>query len=416
MKLKLYYELIKSFYKRMAAQNIITVIIFIISNITTNTALTFYVATNNIKDEVAMSYFEYKSIGISEVRQVAANNDLLTLSQYRRPEIATLYNMMDRIGHFEIKPDYGAFLNNGRVEFLGLEVDRPEFVVHQKNEVGINMAFYNVLKQNFAVDVSDLQLVYRLNEQIELADEVFKIIINKQLTMTFIYEEINYFSIPKLYLPQNIVDNFLGDYYLAPNLTVANLIYNLPNDHALTNRRYRLHFQDEAIYKTFIRNVLKIDNEISYEFSGDDYEKGELFAALFSYLRILVIVFLVLVIIGVLLITVMITNAFIDKNKPQIALFQLFNDKSLLPYILFALIYFFNFGLSFMSKPLLLLIYKLANNVIWSVLGLRELFTFSNDFFLLVYAAIGILNLLLLLSVMLIKLRKPVLSTLLAYD
>lgn len=416
MKLKLYYGLIKSFYKRMKTQNIITVIIFVISIVTTNTALLFYLATNNIKEEVAMSYFEYKSINIAEVRQVAANNDLLTLSQYRRPEIATLYNMMDRIGHFEIKPDYGAFLNHGTIELFGREVTRPEFVVHQKSEIGVNRAFYNVIKQNFTVDQTNFQLVYRLNEQIELAEEVFKITISKALPVMFVYEEINYFNIPKLFLPQNVVDEFLGDYYLTNNLTVANLIYNLPNDHALTNRQFRLHFQDEAIYKTFIRNVLNIDSEIAYEFSGDDYEKGELFAALFSYLRLLVIVFLVLVIIGVLLITVMITNAFIEKNKPQIALFQLFNYNSVLSYILFALIYFFNFGLSFISKPLLFLIYKLANNVIFRVLGLSQLFIFNNDFYLLVYAAIGILNFLLLISVTLIKLRKPVLTTLLAHD
>lgn len=416
MKLKLYYELIKSFYKRMTAQNVITVIIFAISVITANTALSFYLATTNIKEEVAMSYFEYKSISIAEVRQVAANNDLLTLSQYRRPEIATLYNMMDRIGYFEIKPDYGAFLNNGVIELFGLEVVRPEFVVHQKSEIGINTTFYNVIKEEFGIEDEELQLDYRLNEQIEVAEEVLEISIHKQLPVTFIYEEINYFSIPKLFLPQNVVDEFLGNYYLADNLTVANLIYNLPNDHALTNRQYRLHFQDKTIYKSFIRNVLNIDAAISYEFSGDDYEKGELFSALFSYLRLLVIVFLVLVAIGVLLITIMITNTFIEKNKPQIALFQLFNHRSLLPYILFVLIYFFNFGLAFISKPLLLLIYKSANNIIFNVLGLKNLFLFNNDFYLFVYSAIGLLNIFLLFVTMLIKLRKPVLTTLLAYD
>lgn len=416
MKVNIYFSLLKSFYYRMKGQNTITVIVFVISVLTVNAALSFYFTTLNIKEHVTKSFYEYKSINISEVRKVASNNDLITLNQYRRPQISTLVNIKTRIGNFEIKPDYRALLNEGTLRLFNQEVVRPEFVVHHAQEIGINETFYNLLLQSFKINGKDLTFNYSLNSSIIFNEESFNISVSLPLNIQFIYEEINYFNIPKLFIPQQLVDTFLGEYSLDSNLTVADFIYLLPNDHQLTNRQFRLHFDDEVVYKTFIKNVLNINHEVSYEFSGDNYEKAELFDALFTYLRLLVIIFLVLVMAGVFLITVMLTNAFVEKNKSQIALFELFNVNSPMPNVLFNVIYFFNYSLSFMSLPLSILIFKYFNLVINNVIGITNFLTFNYSFYILIYFLLGVMNFLLLTIVTKIKLRKPIISTLLAHD
>lgn len=419
MKTRTLINLITSFYWRMKAQNVVSVVLFIIAITTLNIALTFYLTTNNAANVLTKTYFEYKSIDVSQVQKVLSNNDLITMNQYKRPDYQTLANIRNKIGDYSIKPDYTMFFMNSTFTMFEEEIAMPQIVVHNNsNQIGINETFYRELAERFALTDETHHLNWVLNAPLYINEEIqYNITFVHSLTISFVFAEINYFSFPKIYIPQQIIDEVLGRYLLTENVTVASLLYNLPNDHTLTNRKYRLHFTNEQTYKTFLRISESYSAENStYEISGDYYEKGMLFESLFVYLRLLVLIFLILVLIGVTLILFVVINSFIDKNKTQIALFELFHEKCTIASTTFSLINFVNFGFSFFSYPLTRVLIEILNKVVSNALGISTFLKFNNSLFLCIYLLLGMLSFFLLKIIAFIKLRKPLLTTLIAYD
>lgn len=406
MKFLLHLKLLHLFNKKSGKRNFVMVILFLLTNIIAAMSFAFLFASQNLEVKMRQSYYEHLSVSVTSYVQTETNHKLINVKQYRRPEYNNLLSIMDYSGEFSVKPDYSYFFRYLSLSLFAKEIETPTFVLvaDYSNSIYINRHFEEQIKKDFSLDQSligiDFSFNYIFDEGIEINDE-FTLFISK------VIDEPNYFASNKIYLPQNIVDEIIGNYFVNDS-KMANYIFNLPNDHHYTNFQYVLHFPNEQTYLKFINIITDSKtNEHGLELVADHLTKVLAISSLFDYLEIIIVIFLVITIIGVMTILIMIVSSLFIVTTRQSALLLFLGATKGDAISIFLSLVFKNYLLSSVYLLFFPKLMVVINNYIFEQFRIGNFFNLTVNNFVLMYFLIALFIFISTLFLMSVKFKRP---------
>lgn len=352
-------KLIKTLYKRNMKKNRLMIIFMFLTNLLMGTFVLFLDADQAIIPRLSTTYLEHLSVGISSFETLSTNNELMNVRMHRRPPLALLSSMMTHIGSFEIRPDYTLLFDHAKLSMYEKSIEKPYFAIHglKTNQIGINQSFYETIKKAVQPDLDfTLKLSIFLTITIEEID--VDIDIKEHLPITFIKEEPPFFLRPKLYLPQSFIDEKIGSYSLKTRSTINDYLLNVPHDHPASGYRYLCHLEsnDQKARLTKLLNDISHEKE-GYELISDAISKVESIKTMFTYLNLLVSIFLVLIMIGCVVVYITIVHTSFLSSMKQMALLSIWGAKKTHLFLLFLGLVIFNYllgGCAFFLFPTLM--------------------------------------------------------------
>lgn len=410
------FKILNIFYKRNLSKNILLVFFLNITNLFLVLFVLVFTEGPMIVTVFSESYFEHLSVDISLYQSVETNNDLINVKSYARPSLSYIQTYMAHTGQFSIRPDYSYFWQNSEVSIFGEVLDLPQIITYAepRQGIGINEAYLKVLADNTNVNKDDITLKLDINSSFTVNEKVLEVKVSEELDVNFIYSEPNYFSTPKLYLPQGVVDKILGSVMINPGLTLNNFLLNVNASNELLSQKLRCHFKDRDQLEKFTKITEDIKGENhGLEISGDHIGKVESFKALYEYLNILIIMLLVFVVIASLVIYFVVAYTSLMSILPQAALLKLLGAKKGEIYFIFLSIITFNFLLGLGGVMLIPRILPLISALIHKILVLNLTFGLNFKLILTIVSGNYILLLLTITIIFLVNMRRPLLYLLL---
>lgn len=405
-------KVLNIFYKRNAAKNILLVFFLNITNLFLVLFVLVYSEGSKIITVFSESYFEHLSVDVSLYQSVETNNELINVKSYERPSLSYLQAYSTHTGQFNIRPDYSYFWQNSEVSLFGKTVDTPQIITYlePRQGIGINGAYLKILKENSSVDEDDINIKLVINASFIVNEKVIEVNLSENLHVNFIFDEPNYFSTPKLYLPQGVVDQSLGSLMISPGLTLNNFLLNVNASNELLSQKLRCHFKSSDQLSAFIKisEDVKGDDQ-GLEISGDHISKVESFKALYEYLNILIIMLLVFVVIASLVIYFVVAYTSLISILPQAALLKVLGAKKIEIYFIFLAITIFNFLLGIGGVILIPDILQLISRLIHYILNLNLIFTLNYNLVILIIGANFLLLLITITIIFLVNMRRPLL-------
>lgn len=381
MRFKLKLKIIKTLYIRNFGKNILISMLLITTNLIVILFLTFYTSGQSFLVKIPQSYYEYLSVDIEQNTQLPSNNELVNIKQTKRPAALLLNSMMTHTGPFVVKPTYSHFLENSTFSLYGKVIQSPHIIIcnNESNLVAINQTYFEMLQNEVQIENQSFDLAFKVLTSLIVNEQELLFEINEMLSVQIIVSEINYFAIPKLYLSQAYVDNVFGNTLLDDESTFEEYLLSLHDDHPLTNHRYRLHFPNEKTYFKFKKVINEISNEQTrLELIGDYIIKTATFTALFNYLNIIIVLFLIITLIGFLTITIIVGHTSINAITKQFALLKIFNARDSFLHRINFFIGVINYSWSLTVFLLTPIIIKLINVLIQEQIGVISLITRNN--------------------------------------
>lgn len=405
-------KILNLFYKRNLAKNILLVFFLNITNLFLVLFVLVYSEGPKIVRVFEESYFEHLSVDISLYQSVETNNDLINVKSYARPSLSYVQTYTAHTGQFSIRPDYSFFWQNSEVSIFNKTAETPQIITYSepRQGVGINGAYLKVLQESSSVKPDDLTLKLRIDASFTVNEEVIEVFVSQDLDVNFVFNEPNYFSTPKLYLPQGVVDKILGSFMISPGLTLNNFLLNVNASNELLSQKLRCHFKDKEQLETFIRiSEDTKGTDSGLEISGDHIGKVESFKALYEYLNILIIMLLVFVVIASVVIYFVVAYTSLMSILPQAALLKLLGAKKGEIYLIFLSIITFNFLLGLGGVILIKSVLPLISGLIYQILVLNLTFTLNFNLIFSIVSANYILLFLTVTVIFLVNMRRPLL-------
>ncbi|MDY0214868.1 MAG: hypothetical protein RBS24_05050 [Bacilli bacterium] len=407
-------KLVLAFYNRNIAKNIMMVAFMLFTNLIFGLFSIFIESEKVVIPTLSASYLEHLSVDVSLYESISTNNDLINVKRYKRPSISYLESFSSQ-SEFIIRPDFSKVFRYTKVSIHDKELPLPEFVVINNipHDIGINESFLEVIKESVSVDEKSLLLDFNLLLP-QMKEDSLNIEYNTTLKIDFIYQEPAYFSVPKIYISQDFVDQNIGSLKIYEELMLSNYLFNLHSEHEMTNYRFRLHFNNYEERMKFIKIVEDINtNQNGVELTSDEIIKVKSFSSLYDYLNILVTVFLGFIIIGGLVMNGIISYTALMSLQKQMALLNILGATKVDLLFLFILINLCNFIMGLMSFLLLPYLLPVVSTVFYKFLHIRvaismNLLTISTIIFLNI-----IVFMILLILLFLINNRRPLLYLLL---
>lgn len=407
-------KLVLAFYNRNIAKNIMMVAFMLFTNLIFGLFSIFIESEKVVIPTLSASYLEHLSVDVSLYESISTNNDLINVKRYKRPSISYLESFSSQ-SEFIIRPDFSKVFRYTKVSIHDKELPLPEFVVINNipHDIGINESFLEVIKESVSVDEKSLLLDFNLLLP-QMKEDSLNIEYNTTLKIDFIYQEPAYFSVPKIYISQDFVDQNIGSLKIYEELMLSNYLFNLHSEHEMTNYRFRLHFNNYEERMKFIKIVEDINtNQNGVELTSDEIIKVKSFSSLYDYLNILVTVFLGFIIIGGLVMNGIISYTALMSLQKQMALLNILGATKVDLLLLFILINLCNFIVGLMSFLLLPYLLPVVSTVFYKFLHIRvaismNLLTISTIIFLNI-----IVFMILLILLFLINNRRPLLYLLL---
>ncbi len=382
------------------------------TNLTLMLFLLFFSSSETLVTTLSESYLEHLSVDISMYEALPTNNALINVKSYKRPTIDYLHSIMKVTDVFTIRPDYSPLLQQKQLSILGKDI--PNVLItplgKSTNEIGINRAFYHELQKLVTVKDENILLNFYLKTALFIEEEEIIIDYHTHFRVTYIYDEPSYFSIPKLYISQNIIDATIGNIFVKTGVTLNNYLLNLNDEHELTNYRYKCHFKNEEQKVKFMHIVDVVSNsERGIEVSGDYINKINSFTALYAYLSILMKLFLGFVIIGSVVIYVVVAHTSLLSILRQMALFAVLGANKMKLYEIYLFLIFINFILSLISFALLPSLTPVLGVMLYKVLGIYVTLNINYQLLYLMISGNFLLLLILITIIFLINMRRPLL-------
>lgn len=407
-------KLVLAFYNRNIAKNIMMVAFMLFTNLIFGLFSIFIESEKVVIPTLSASYLEHLSVDVSLYESISTNNDLINVKRYKRPSISYLESFSSQ-SEFIIRPDFSKVFRYTKVSIHDKELPLPEFVVINNipHDIGINESFLEVIKESVSVDEKSLLLDFNLLLP-QMKEDSLNIEYNTTLKIDFIYQEPAYFSVPKIYISQDFVDQNIGSLEIYEELMLSNYLFNLHSEHEMSNYRFRLHFNNYEERMKFIKIVEDINtNQNGVELTSDEIIKVKSFSSLYDYLNILVTVFLGFIIIGGLVMNGIISYTALMSLQKQMALLNILGATKVDLLFLFILINLCNFIMGLMSFLLLPYLLPVVSTVFYKFLHIRvaismNLLTISTIIFLNI-----IVFMILLILLFLINNRRPLLYLLL---
>lgn len=407
-------KLVLAFYNRNIAKNIMMVAFMLFTNLIFGLFSIFIESEKVVIPTLSASYLEHLSVDVSLYESISTNNDLINVKRYKRPSISYLESFSSQ-SEFIIRPDFSKVFRYTKVSIHDKELPLPEFVVINNipHDIGINESFLEVIKESVSVDEKSLLLDFNLLLP-QMKEDSLNIEYNTTLKIDFIYQEPAYFSVPKIYISQDFVDQNIGSLEIYEELMLSNYLFNLHSEHEMTNYRFRLHFNNYEERMKFIKIVEDINtNQNGVELTSDEIIKVKSFSSIYDYLNILVTVFLGFIIIGGLVMNGIISYTALMSLQKQMALLNILGATKVDLLFLFILINLCNFIMGLMSFLLLPYLLPVVSTVFYKFLHIRvaismNLLTISTIIFLNI-----IVFMILLILLFLINNRRPLLYLLL---
>lgn len=405
-------KVLSTLYKRNIKKNTLMVIFMIFTNISLMLFLLFFSSNEALLTTLSSSYLEHLSVDVSLYESQPTNNSLINVKTYKRPTIDYLNSIMRVTDNFKIRPDYSPLLADKTLFIFDKEIPNILITILGENseEVGINRALYKELLKAASFSNEEIIIRFSLATTLFIDEEETKINYEHDFRITYIYDEPTYFSSPKLYIPQNMIDATLGSIFIKSGVTLNNYLLNLNAEHELTNYRYKCHFKSVAQKEKFMSIVHDVSTkEQGIEVSGDYISKVESFTALYSYLSILIKLFLAFVIIGSVVIYVVIAHTSLLAILRQMALFAILGAKSKDLYYIYLFLISINFLLSIVSFVLLPYFLPLLSRLLYKLLGVCVALTLNYKLLIFMISVNFITLLVILTVIFLINMRKPLL-------
>lgn len=407
-------KLVLAFYNRNIAKNIMMVAFMLFTNLIFGLFSIFIESEKVVIPTLSASYLEHLSVDVSLYESISTNNDLINVKRYKRPSISYLESFSSQ-SEFIIRPDFSKVFRYTKVSIHDKELPLPEFVVINNipHDIGINESFLEVIKESVSVDEKSLLLDFNLLLP-QMKEDSLNIEYNTTLKIDFIYQEPAYFSVPKIYISQDFVDQNIGSLEIYEELMLSNYLFNLHSEHEMSNYRFRLHFNNYEERMKFIKIVEDINtNQNGVELTSDEIIKVKSFSSIYDYLNILVTVFLGFIIIGGLVMNGIISYTALMSLQKQMALLNILGATKVDLLFLFILINLCNFIMGLMSFLLLPYLLPVVSTVFYKFLHIRvaismNLLTISTIIFLNI-----IVFMILLILLFLINNRRPLLYLLL---
>lgn len=411
MKIITFLKVIFNLYKRNIKKNRLMVIFMIFTNLTLMLFFVFFASNEVLVDTLSSNYLEHLSVDVSLYESLPTNNELINVKTYRRPSIDYLNSMMKVIDNFTIRPDYSPLLREKNINILDKEVPNVLIIIlgGGKKEIGINTTLYNELQNLVSVKDEEILFNFYLKTTLFIEEEII-IDYHTQFPISYIYDEPTYFSVPKLYISQTVIDATMGSIFIKPGLTLNNYLLNINDDHELSNYRYRCHFKDEEQKQKFMMVVKAVSNsERGIEVSGDYINKIDSFTALYDYLNILMKLFLAFVIIGSIVIYVVIAHTSLLTILRQMALFAILGASKNHLYDIYFLLIFLNFFLSLVSYLIGPFLMPFLSLILYKLLGVYVPLTLNYTMLFLMIGANFVLLFVLITVIFVINIRRPLL-------
>lgn len=346
MKIIKYFKLLGVFYRRNLSKNRLMVLFMAITNLILVIFLLFFASKDEIVYKLEKSYLEHLSLDVSNYSSVSTNNSLINVKTYKRPDLEFLSSIMENTGQFKIRPDYSLLFQSATFSAFEKELEPPQVIIHniQTYNVGINQKYADEIFKAINVSSDQLFLKVEINYSLKIFEEEISITFVDEMKVDYVYHEPTYLSSSKIYISQEYIDAKLGNYIVQEGVNLNNMLLNLASDHPMTNYRFKLHMND--VFQK--QHLLKIINDISdqkdgFEVSSDQIYKVESFRALYSYLEILINVFLVFVIVGSIVIYVVIAHTSLLSTLKQMALLSIIGATKEDLYFLYLILILINF-------------------------------------------------------------------------
>lgn len=362
------FKLQKTLYFRNIKKNRLMVIFMLITNFLMGSFVLFLDADKEVIPRLDQSYLEHLSVGISSYETLHTNNDLINVRMHQRPSMAILNSIMSHVGYFEIRPDYGLIFEQAEIMMFEKNLTMPSIAIHdiKTDEIGINRSFYNeILDHVQPFDELVINLKIALFISINEVDRYIHI--NEPLKISYIHDEAPFFMGPKLYLPQSMIDEKIGGYKLSHDVTINDYLLNLPNDHPYSGYQFLCHLESSVQKQRLISLIEDISNDKNgYVLTGDTVNKLQSIKAMFSYINLLVSIFLVLIVIGCTVVYVTIIHTSLLSSMRQMALLSIWGAKKGQLFAIFISLVIFNYllGLSvfFIFPSLITMLNYLLSN------------------------------------------------------
>lgn len=412
MKIRAFYNLVKVLYKRNFTKNTMIIIFMLVINLVFGFYAIFKTSEAYLLKTLSQSYYEHLSVDVSFYESTNTSNALINVKKYKRPSIDHLYAFTDYTERLIVRPDFTKILANATLSCFDKSLPLPQFVVVNSSvaSFGINRTFLDIINENINNSSESLALHFALQFTITENDELIQVEYNDTLPIDFIFEEPAYFSAPKLYIPQEYIDQHIGSLFLFEGVTLNNYLFNIHSEHELSNYKFRVHFQDVAQKEKFMTIVSSSNTrEEGIEVSSDEIFKVASFNALFSYLNILAQVFLVFIIIGSLVMHGIVAHTSLLALQKQMALLNIIGAQKIDLLILFLLLSFINFIIGLASLFLLPSFLPIFSYVFLVFLKINLKVVIDYSMLLLMVLSSGLILLLLLISLFLINMRRPLL-------
>lgn len=346
MKIIKYFKLLGVFYRRNLSKNRLMVLFMAITNLILVIFLLFFASKDEIVYKLEKSYLEHLSLDVSNYSSVSTNNSLINVKTYKRPDLEFLSSIMENTGQFKIRPDYSLLFQSATFSAFEKELEPPQVIIHniQTYNVGINQKYADEIFKAINVSSDQLFLKVEINYSLKIFEEEISITFVDEMKVDYVYHEPTYLSSSKIYISQEYIDAKLGNYIVQEGVNLNNMLLNLAPDHPMTNYRFKLHVNDEFQKHTLLKIINDIsDQNAGFEVSSDQIYKVESFRALYSYLEILINVFLVFVIVGSIVIYVVIAHTSLLSTLRQMALLSIIGATKEDLYFLYLILISINF-------------------------------------------------------------------------
>ena len=409
-------KVLRVFYKRNFVKNALMVSFLLITNLTISVFLALFNSSQMVIDVLNDSYFEKQSVNLSKFASIDTNNDLIKVRTYERPSLAFMNSLMTRTGRFEIRPDYTMFFNEFNVKVFDKALPKPQFItyMHENYGIGINEAFYNLLKEEVTLPNDNLHIMLELDATFMIDGTLHTLKHSDIVEINFVYEEPAYFSTPKLYLPEYYLDATIGSYPISSGLTLTNYLLNLNSHDELANLSLRCHFNSRAQYLRFTQIIADISSaDYGYEISGDHLNKIASFAALYDYLEILIKILFVFVVIALVVILIVIAHTSLLANMRQMALLNVLGAKKRDLFAFFMLLLTFNFALGLVSLLLLPSLLSFFNSLLFFLLRINAQLIININYLIMVMSLNYLFLTVSTTIIFMLNMRRPLLYLLL---
>lgn len=412
MKTKVLFRLFKVLYQRNLVKNMLMVSFMLITNLVLGFFIVFLQSESLIIPSLSTSYFEHLSVDVQSYERISSNNELIAIKKYKRPDINYLHNLMEHSGRFKIRPDYKEILSLSTLKLYEKELPRPLFIVvdNIKSGFGINNTYLDLIKNDITIEDNEFLLSLNLTFNITYEEEDITFVIEDELPIDFIFKEPKYFASPKIFIPQEYIDKTIGALPVKEGLSINNYLLNLSEDHALTNYKYRLHF-DSVTQKEHVSSLLNAGNtkEQGVELSSDANNKVNSFKALYDYLNILVMVFFIFIIIASLIMHIIVAHTSLLALQKQLALLQIIGGSKSDLLLLFLALNLFNFMIGLLSLFILPLMMPVVSYFLYIYLNVAITIYINVKTIILLILINLVILITLIISLFLFNTRRPLL-------